>query len=113
MQLLIFVLNNEEVLDDLLKSFVNAGIKGATILDSMGMARALTANDSGNIPIFGSLKLMLNEGRPYNKTILVALNDDQVDTCVQCIKDVVGDLSRPDSGIVLTVPVNRIEGMIK
>ncbi|HHV98348.1 MAG TPA: hypothetical protein GXX36_02040 [Clostridiaceae bacterium] len=111
MQLLIYVLNNEELLDDLLESFLEAGIKGATILESTGMARELASNGNHQIPIFGSLKLMLNEVRPHNRTIFVALEDEQVDTCIGCIKDVVGDLNKPDAGIVLTVPITRIEGI--
>ena len=110
MQLLIFVLNNEELLDDLLESFLEAGIKGATILESTGMVRELASSGNHHIPIFGTLKLMLNEGRTHNRTIFVALEDSQVDTCIRCIKDVVGDLNKPDAGIVLTVPISRIEG---
>jgi len=113
MQLLIFVLNNEEFLEDLLEKFLEAGIKGATILESTGMARELASSGNHHIPIFGSLKLMLNEGRPHNRTIFVALEDNQVETCIRCIKDVVGDLSKPDAGIVLTVPISRIEGINK
>jgi len=111
MQLLIFVLNNEELLDELLENFLEAGIKGATILESTGMARELAFSGNHHVPIFGSLKLMINEGRPHNRTIFVALEDNQVDTCIRCIKDVVGDLNKPDAGIVLTVPISRIEGI--
>ena len=113
MQLLIYVLNNEEVLDDLLENFFEAGIKGATILESTGMARELASSGNHHIPIFGSLKLMLNEARPNNRTIFVALEESQVDTCINCIKNVVGDLNKPDAGIVLTVPISRIEGINK
>ena|SRR5690554_3689126 len=114
MRLLVFVLNDEELLDDLLESFVHRGIKGATILDSMGMARALTSsNSSNNIPIFGSLKLMLNEGRTSNKTIFVALREEQLETCIQSIKQVVGSLDKPDSGILFTLPIDYIEGFSK
>jgi len=34
MKLLVFVLNKEELLDDVLEVYVEAGIPGATILDS-------------------------------------------------------------------------------
>jgi nitrogen regulatory protein P-II 1 len=113
MQLLVLVLNKDELLDELLKEFVDSGIKGATIIDSMGMARALTSNNIGDVPIFGSLKLILNEGRPYNKTIFVALKDEQVDTCIECVKKVVGGLDKPDAGILFTLPINHIEGFSK
>ncbi|NSW90762.1 MAG: hypothetical protein HPY74_08835 [Firmicutes bacterium] len=113
MQLLVFVLNKVELLDELLKNFVKAGIKGATILDSMGMARALISNGNENIPIFGSLRMILNEGHSSNKTLFVVLEDDQVNACIRCIRKVVGDLNQPDIGILFTVPVNYIEGINK
>jgi len=111
MQLLVLVLNKVELLDELLKNFVKAGIKGATILDSMGMARALTSGGNEDIPIFGSLKLIMNEGHPFNKTLFIVLEDNQIDTCIRCIKKVVGDLNKPDVGILFTIPVNYFEGI--
>ena len=42
MKLLVFVLNREELLEQVLEAYVEAGISGATILDSEGMGRFLT-----------------------------------------------------------------------
>ena len=39
--LMVFVLNREEYLDEILSGFVELGIGGATIIDSMGMGRIL------------------------------------------------------------------------
>ena len=111
MQLLVLVLNKVELLDELLKSFLEAGIKGATIIDSVGMARALTSGGNENIPIFGSLKFIMNEGSPSNKTIFVVLEDNELKTCVECIRKVIGDINKPDVGILFTVPVNYFEGI--
>ena len=95
----------------MLENFIESGIKGATIIDSTGMARVLTSNDNTNIPIFGSLKLILSAGQPFNKTIFVALKDEEVDNCIKCIKEVVGSLDTPDSGILFTLPIDYIEGL--
>lgn len=113
MKLLVFILHNDELQDDLLQSFLDSGIKGATILDSMGMAGALTSNGKNDIPIFGSLKLMLNQGNPSNKTIFVALEEEQVPICINCIKDIVGSLEKSNSGILFTLPIDYIEGFPK
>lgn len=113
MKLLVFILHNDELLDDLLQSFLDAKIKGATILDSMGMVGALTSSGKSDIPLFGSLKLMLNQGNPSNKTIFVALEDDQVDDCIKCIKNVVGSLQKSNSGILFTLPIDYLEGFPK
>ncbi|HHV95170.1 MAG TPA: hypothetical protein GXX37_01630 [Clostridiaceae bacterium] len=111
MQLLVLVLNKVEVLNELLKTFVREGINGATIIDSTGMARALTSGGTEDLPLFGSLRFILNEGNPHNKTIFLVLEDDKVFTCIRCIRNVVGDLGKPDVGILFTVPVTYYEGI--
>lgn len=113
MQLLVLILNKLDCLDSILKEFVESGIKGATILDSVGMARALTQGDNEDIPMFGFLKTVLHESRPFNKTILVVVKDEQVSTGINAIKRVLGDLTEPDTGIVFTVPIGYVEGIIK
>ena len=50
--LMVFVLNREEYLDEILSGFVELGIGGATIIDSMGMGRIL----SHDIPIFAGMQ---------------------------------------------------------
>ena len=111
MKLLVFVLNNIDLLDDLLENFIKTGIKGATIIESTGMARVLTSNGHADIPIFGSLKLILSAMQPFNKTIFVALKNEEVDKCIKCIKEVVGNLDTPNSGILFTLPIDYIEGL--
>lgn len=109
--MLIFVLNNVNHLEEILNELEKEGIKGATIIDSTGMGRVLHHTTNTDIPIFGSLKMLMNEQRPFNKTIFTVIEDEQVPIAVSAIKKVVGDLSKPDVGIVFTIPVNFVEGI--
>ena len=111
MQMLTFVLNNIDLLEDVISELNNAGIHGATILDSTGMGRLLYNSRNENIPIFGSLRMILNNNRPFNKTIFTVLKDSEVQIAINAIKAVVGDLSQPDAGILFTIPVNFVEGI--
>lgn len=108
--MLIFVLNNENHLEEILHEFTKSGIKGATIIDSTGMNRVLHNGYPNEVPLFGSLKMLMNERRPFNKTIFTVIKDEQVEIAVSAIKHVVGDLSKPDVGIVFTIPVSFMEG---
>ena len=57
MQLLFFVLNRSEMLDDILTSFADHDIHGATILDSKGMVHLLASHsDEGEVPFFGAMR---------------------------------------------------------
>ncbi|MEA1997657.1 MAG: hypothetical protein U9N45_08445 [Gemmatimonadota bacterium] len=105
--LMIFILNREELLDEILSGFLEIGIAGATVIDSMGMGRIL----SHDIPIFAGFRGMLSGGRPSNKTILSVLPDRETyEQAAELIEDICGDLSKAGSGILLAVPLADVRG---
>lgn len=110
MHLLVLIVNKVNKLEDLIVAFSKVGIKGATILDSYGMAKVLS-NHKEDLPLFGSLRMLLNEKRPFNKTIITVIKDEQVEPALSCIREVIGDLSKPNVGIVFTIPINYVEGL--
>ncbi len=109
MKLLFLILNKVDVLDELLEKLAESGIKGATIIGSKGMARALS--DYSDASFLGSLRAVLSPDREENKTILAVLPEDKVPTAVAVIEQTVGDLSLPDTGILFTVPVDFHKGV--
>lgn len=114
MKLLIFVLNKTEKLDDVLTEFARRNMCGATVLDSMGMARMLAGtHDEEEIPFLGSLRQFLNSERRQNNVILAAIDDEQVDEAVAAIESVVGDLSNEDTGVVFCLPIDYTKGICK
>ena len=77
MQLLFFVLNRSEMLDDILTSFADHDIHGATILDSKGMVHLLASHsDEGEVPFFGAMRAFLKPERENSNLIIAAVNDD-------------------------------------
>lgn len=109
MKLLVIVLNKVECLDKLLTSFGKNHIPGATILDSRGMAQELGEHDE--LRFLGSLRLLMNPAHKENKTIFMAVPDEKVDTVSGIVNKVTGGLDKPDTGILFTVPIDRVEGM--
>ena len=109
MKLMVFVLNKIEVLDFLLEDLAKAGIKGATIIHSTGMATTLSRLE--NSFIGGSLRALFDADRDDNRTILAAINEDELETVRQVITDVVGDLTKPHTGVLFTVPIDFVEGI--
>ena len=59
----------------------------------------------------GSLRAILNPDREESKTIMAVLRDEQIPKAIQVIESVVGDLSKEDTGVVFTVPVDFQKGM--
>lgn len=112
MHLLFLILNETEYLDDILAEFLEIGIKGATILDSQGMGRALSNNS--DIPIFGSLRSVLNSSKPYNKTVFSVIeNEELLNKAVNAINEIVGDICKPGVGLMFTIPITNVCGLPK
>ncbi len=108
MKLVIQVLNEKNLLDDLLHELGVNGIKGATILDSTGMGRILAKND--DMDFIGSLKTLYLNPREESHVILMVLEDELVDVAYSTIKKVCGNLNKPHSGIVFTIPIEDVYG---
>ena len=111
MQLLLFILNKVEVLSELLAQLMNAGISGTTVVDCEGAMRVLGHSDAEPPPIFGSLRQFLNPQRENGKLILTVLTDAQVPVAKQIINQVVGGIEKPDTGIIVTMPLTSVEGL--
>ena len=108
---MVYVMNNVNLLDKFMVSLKNKGIKGATIISSTGMGRMLSESDDMNI--IGSLKMLFDGPRSESRVILMALEDEQVECVVNIIDEYAGDLSKPNSGIVFTLPIDFIKGYKK
>jgi len=109
MKLLVFVLNNEEYLEEVLEAYVEAGVTGATIIDSEGMGRFLTYE----VPLFAGFKEFMKGNKPYNKTIISVIRDEVTVGRVESLMDtIVGDLDRPGTGIMFTLPVDWASGLV-
>lgn len=112
MNILFIVLNKSEYLDDILDAFVEIGVRGATILDSQGMGSALADNSKGGEPFFGVLRNLLDNSRPYNKTIFTVIKDDEIlEKAVKAVKKIVVDIYEPGVGMMFTLPVGNVYGM--
>ncbi len=109
MKLLFFVLNKEELLEELLEAFLELNISGATILDSIGMGAIITHD----IPIFAGFKNLMQGSRPANKTIITVIEDHMVEKVVREIERIVGSLNEPGNGILVVIPVEKVFGFRK
>jgi len=110
MKLLILVLNKVERLDSFLNSLIEHRITGATIINSTGMVKELSKK-SNDYPIFSSIRMYLDFSHQESKTIFMALKDEQVETVRKIVREVIGDLSKPDTAVLFTLPLFSAEGV--
>jgi hypothetical protein len=110
MKLMFFVMNNVDHLDPFIFRLKESGIKGATILHSTGMGRMLAENDDLGFDLFGSLRTVLNGPHTESRVLMMALEDSQVEIVEKIIDEIVGDLSKPNTGILFTLPIEQVRG---
>ncbi|MCI5938677.1 MAG: hypothetical protein SOU07_07545 [Bacilli bacterium] len=110
MKILFFVLNKVEKLNPLLNEFAKQDVKGATILSSHGMAHSLIESDDDHA--FVSLRNYLDPKRKESKTIVMVIEDNEVEKIVNIIESIVGNLNKPDTGIVFTTPIDYVRGLM-
>lgn len=107
MKLIIFFLNKEEYLNQILEAFLELDISGATILDSVGMGRIL-AHD---IPIFAGFRNLLQESRPGNKTIFSVIPEKKLAPLTKEIEHIMGSLDEPGNGVLIALPLDFVKGV--
>lgn len=106
---LFLVLNDTLLLDDVHEIFYNHAV-GATTLDSVGMGKILLEHNV-NIPMFSSIRRMLEGDQPYSKTIVSVIREQEtLDAIIDDIKTTLGDISKPGVGFMFVIPVLDIHG---
>ena len=109
MKMLIFVLNRVEKLEPALNKLEHAGLRGATVLSSRGMAMTLDKYCDGSF--LGSLRAMMEPDREENRTVFMVLKDEDVERAVAAVEEVAGSFNTPNSGIAFTLPVDLVKAI--
>ena len=107
MKLAVLILNQEEHLESLLEGFIEIGITGSTIIDSIGMGHIL----SSDVPIFAGLRFMFAGSRPYNKTILSVVKEEKIESLKELVTKVLGPLEESGRGIMFFIDISNVVGL--
>ena len=112
MFVLFIVLNKKEYLEDVLGTLVAEGVRGATIIDSKGMAGAVIHGNMDQIPLFGSLRSFMDGAYPYNTTVFSVIGKEELlNKTVKAIDQLFVNVKKPGAGFMFTMPVNGIYGL--
>jgi len=109
--LLIVILDDLSHLSNLLEAFRRIGVPGVTILESAGAYRV----ESWLTRVgFGGLDRLFESQEVRRRTLLAAVeSDDLLAQAVAEAERVVGGFDRPDSGLLLVLPVSQVKGLHK
>jgi len=109
--LLIVILDDLRLMPELLRTWKEIGVPGATILESAGAYRTSTWLSRVGL---GALDRLFEAEEVRRRTLLVAIEGDEL--LAQAIAEaerVVGGFDRPDSGLLLVLPVAQVRGLHK
>lgn len=109
MQVLFIVLNDTNYLTSVLKTLVKNGIKGATILDSEGMAKVLTSYEDVGFSFGGLFKSSIPRNLEASKTIFTVIHDDKkLPDVIDNINSLLSGSKKSVKGFMFTVPISGI-----
>lgn len=109
----LFVLNNPSRLTELLKAWSDAGVSGATVVESTGLARTLGYLQE-DTPLFPSVASLTQGHKTYHRVIFAVVDAQvDIDTLLARTEEIVGDLDNPHTGIFAVLPVTTVKGLRK
>ncbi|MBT3337498.1 MAG: CBS domain-containing protein [Anaerolineae bacterium] len=110
-QLLMIILNDTKLLPDLLQAWRDVGVPGTTILSSAGGHR--TRNLFSRIGL-GALDNLFERKEVEGKTLMATFEDEELlAKAIGEAERVVGGFDRPDSGLLMVLPVTQALGIFK
>lgn len=110
MYMLIMVLDDVSRLDRVLKAWIEAGVKGVTILESTGVNRVLERVKGR--PMFAGFSQIFGAGRVGHNTLFAVVDALEIaQAAVEATEGVLGDLTKPHTGIIFALPVAQCWGM--
>ncbi len=112
-ELIVFVLNNPNQLNDVLEAWVSCAVPGVTILASNGLKQTLGQQPlRDDLPLLPWLDDLLAGGFAQHHTLLAVVPVGfDVAALVARTEMVTGKLNAPATGILFTIPVNQVWGL--
>jgi len=111
MFLVMFVLDDPDLLDKVLDAWDAIGVSGVTIVESSGINRRRMARQVGAPFMAGINRLMTGSQENHTTLFTIVPNDDLVQACLHEAEKIVGDLSQPHTGVLAAWPLAIVKGV--
>jgi CBS domain-containing protein len=110
-QLLVAILYRTSLLPKLLETWQNIGVPGVTIMKGAGGYRTRSRLDQLGLRTISEL---LNLDELQSKILLSVIDDEELlERAIIEAERVIGDFNQPNTGVLFTVPVDRVLGILK
>jgi nitrogen regulatory protein PII len=107
-QAIFIVLSDPGRTERALKLLLDCEIRGATVIESMGMGHVL----EDSIPVIASIRSLLSQQRESNQTIFaVSKYPEKIEKAVKMISEEFDGFKEPCTGLIFVVPVVTAVGL--
>ncbi len=107
MKLAVLFLNQIEYLEELLSVFLEIGVTGASVVDSVGMGHII----SENIPIFAGLRGAFAGSSPKNRIIVALIHEEVIEPMQEVMNDICNGVEDEKNSFMITLPVDSLFGI--
>ena len=107
------VLHDQDRLEALLAAWKDAGVKGITVLQSIGMCKLQEqVGLRDDLPLLPTLNSLFETGETLNRTLITVIEGDELlEKVIAQTELIVGDLDQPGTGILVVLPVIKALGL--
>lgn len=111
MYVLFIVLNETQYLSEILVSLKNLGIRGATVINTMGSRSAQNEEEEHKSFLFKIVESIQGDTKSNRTIFSVIETDEQIHEAMNEIEKILGgDMTKPDKGIMFVLPVTHFRG---
>lgn len=111
--LVVLVLDDVNLSSDIFDAWESAGVGGITIVESTGLARVRQKEGfRDDIPLMPSIRDLFHSREEHHRTVFsIVEGEEMVTRLITATEGVIGDLTRPDSGILFAMPLSHVIGV--
>jgi nitrogen regulatory protein PII len=106
MKLVLIVLNRTDLLEEVIEYFVEVGVKGGTVLDSVGMGKIMAYD----IPIFAAFKELMIGSKASNKVLFTTVDNNEIDDFMAGLDKII-NFNEPGTGVAFTFNIEEVYGL--
>ena len=110
MKAVIFILNDAALLQEVLRAWEDVGVRGVTVLNSIGLGRIKKAMYRDDAPLFPSLSEVLEKEQLSHRTLISVVDAKYVDNLIRATEKITGSLQQPNVGVLFTLAVDQVVG---
>ena len=110
--MVLLIIDDLNICPTVLDAWDAAKVPGITILESTGMGRIREDSIRDDIPMMPSLSDVFRSREHHHRTIFsVVEGEEMVDRLIEITREILGDLNKPDTGVLFVLPVSRVVGL--